>query len=72
MIQEAVQGLAQQFQESMQAQEMAVQAQEVEIKQFDAETKRLSALASSVPDENQLRELVGKMLAEFMQQMQSG
>ena len=72
MIQEAVQGLAQQFQESMQAQEMAVQAQEVEIKQFDAETKRLSALASSVPDENQLRELVGKMLAEFMQQMQQG
>jgi hypothetical protein len=72
MIQEAVQNMAQQFQESMEAQEMATKAQEVEIKAFDAETKRLSALASNIPDESQIREIVGAALAEFVSQMQQG
>ena len=72
MVQQAVQQMAQQFQQSMEASEQAVKAQEVEIKQFDAETKRMSAMMSSMPDEGQIREIVGKALAEFVSQMQSG
>ena len=72
MIHEAVQQMGQQFQQSMQAQEMATKAQETEIKAFDAETKRLSALASNIPDEDKIREIVGSALAEFVTQMQSG
>jgi len=65
MIQEAVQKLAQQFQESMAQREQ-------EVKEYDAETKRLSAIVDGTPDEAQLREMVGGMLAEFVSQMQQG
>lgn len=60
MIQEAVMGLQQQFEQSQ-------EAQEIEIKKYDSQTKRLDVIQDSIPDNDKLKEMVGSMLAEFMQ-----
>lgn len=62
MIAEAVQGLQQQFQQS-------IENREVEVKEFGAQTDRLEAIAKTVPDEGQLREMVSGMLAEFVNEL---
>lgn len=63
-VMEAVGNLKQQFEQS-------VANREVEVKEFEAQTDRLAKLADKMPDEGQLRDMVGKMIAEFVQQMGS-
>lgn len=65
MIQEAVMGLQEQFQAS-------IEEREVQVKEFAAETDRLEAIAKSIPQEDQLREMVGEMLAELFTELKSG
>ena len=62
MIQQAVGQLEQQFQQS-------VENREVEVKEFGAQTDRMEAIAKSIPDEGQLREMVSGMLAEFVNEL---
>jgi len=62
MIQQAVGNLQQQFQQS-------IENREVEVKEFGAQTDRLEAIAKSMPDEGQLREMVSGMLAEFVNEL---
>jgi len=75
MIQEAVMAMQAKF-------EASIQNRETEVKEYEAQTDRMSAeakaqtdqidaIAKMVPDEGQLREMVGEMLAEFLTDVQS-
>ena len=62
MIQQATQQLEQQFMASLEERDM-------QVKEYEAETDRI---AKTVPKEEELREMVGTMLAEFLQELNTG